>query len=707
MPHATFRVTPGVVTNETPALNTAGVSTSQLIRFKPDKNGLGLVEKLGGWSKFYAGQMPAIVRQLLAWEDLNSNEWVAAGMQTGISGYAYLGVLAAILGANGITTGQNFQLVTPLFLSSDIAPVFSTTAGSQVVTITDTVSQSISTYDAVYIADQVSVGGLVLFGVYPVYQNLTTTTYTILATNILGAPLYATATSTSAAVPSLTTTATSANVAVVLANHGYSVGSTFPILIPTTVGGVTFYGNYVVTAVADANDFTFVSKVTATTTATGSINGGNVRFIYSAGGAPTGVVVGYGQGGYGAGGYGVGSGTIVNIGAPTGCTDWSLDNWGGILLASPTGAVVDGIGVSGIYQWDPTSGATVAAAISQAPPVNDGFFVAMPQRQIMAWGSTFTGIQDPLLVRWCDISNFNIWVATVTNQAGSYRIPRGSKIVGGIQASQQSLLWTDLALWSVQYISQPYVYSFNEIAAGCGLIGRRGACVLGENVYWMSQSQFFSLTGGGVSILDCPVWDVIFQDLDLNNLQKIRCAPNSRFGEVTWFYPVIGGSGEPTNYVKYNTILGAWDYGVLDRSAWINQSVVGPPLGYSPINNYIYQHEISPDADGVAMVSSFSSGYAALSDGDDKIFVDEIWPDMKWGYFGGSQNATVNLTIGVKDFPSQAPFNIGPFAFNSSTTFVSPRARGRLMQISVGSQDIGSFWRLGGIRYRGEPDGKF
>jgi hypothetical protein len=279
--------------------------------------------------------------------------------------------------------------------------------------------------------------------------------------------------------------------------------------------------------------------------------------------------------------------------------------------------------------------------------------------------------------------------------------------VGGIQASQQSLLWTDLALWSVQYISQPYVYSFNEIAAGCGLIGRRGACVLGENVYWMSQSQFFSLTGGGVSILDCPVWDVIFQDLDLNNLQKIRCAPNSRFGEVTWFYPVIGGSGEPTNYVKYNTILGAWDYGVLDRSAWINQSVVGPPLGYSPINNYIYQHEISPDADGVAMVSSFSSGYAALSDGDDKIFVDEIWPDMKWGYFGGSQNATVNLTIGVKDFPSQAPFNIGPFAFNSSTTFVSPRARGRLMQISVGSQDIGSFWRLGGIRYRGEPDGKF
>ena len=120
-------------------------------------------------------------------------------------------------------------------------------------------------------------------------------------------------------------------------------------------------------------------------------------------------------------------------------------------------------------------------------------------------------------------------------------------------------------------------------------------------VYWMGQSQFFSLSGSGVAPIFCPVWDVIFQDLDLTNLDKIRVAPNSRFGEVTWYYPVISNGGEVTNYVKYNVNLQVWDYGTLGRTAWINESVLGPPIGADPSSLYIYQHETSPDADGQAM----------------------------------------------------------------------------------------------------------
>ena len=69
----------------------------------------------------------------------------------------------------------------------------------------------------------------------------------------------------------------------------------------------------------------------------------------------------------------------------------------------------------------------------------------MPQRQIVAWGSSFTGIQDPLLIRWCDVNDYTTWVATITNQAGSYRVPKGSKIVGCIQGPQQGCICTDLA----------------------------------------------------------------------------------------------------------------------------------------------------------------------------------------------------------------------------------------------------------------------
>ena len=49
MPHATLKLLPGVDENRTLALNEAGISISQLVRFIPDKQGIGLVQKLGGW----------------------------------------------------------------------------------------------------------------------------------------------------------------------------------------------------------------------------------------------------------------------------------------------------------------------------------------------------------------------------------------------------------------------------------------------------------------------------------------------------------------------------------------------------------------------------------------------------------------------------------------------------------------------------------
>ena len=147
------------------------------------------------------------------------------------------------------------------------------------------------------------------------------------------------------------------------------------------------------------------------------------------------------------------------------------------------------------------------------------------------------------------------------------------------------------------------------------------------------------MSGSGVEPIRCPVWDVVFQDLDTNHLDKIRVAPNSRFGEVTWYYPVISNGGEVTNYVKYNVNLQVWDYGTLGRTAWINESVLGPPIG-AAMNRYIYQHETSPDADGQPMYSSFETGYFVMSEADVKMFVDQVWPDMKWGYFDGTASGT-------------------------------------------------------------------
>jgi hypothetical protein len=770
MPHGALKLTGGVDFNRTPALNEASISSCNFIRYMYDPAGYILVQKLGGWTQ-YGSTQNTITRALWAWEDTNAAKYLAIGNQASTANLqAYLGVLS---------NGTQIQ-ITPITTTDNpsLTATFSTSINSSIVTITDA-SVPTTSYTAVYISTQISIGGLVLFGFYQVTPT-GSTTYTIQAVDILGNPQPATSNSTTALVPSFTTSSGSAIISVTLANHGYTVGATFPVLIATVANGVTLLGNYTVNSVASTSTFGIAASTTANASGSFLLNNNKANFVYYLSNGPGNAAVTYGNGGYGSGGYG---GITYNAPAnsvPIYTNDWTLDNFGQTLIACPvpallvslsttsasgngttatltfdnssTVAVGSSITISGavptgyngtyyvtssasgslsyanattgsltaqgtivvqdpasgpIFAWDPTSGNQQSTVLAYGPAVNDGIFVAMPQRQIIAWGSTFTGVQDPLLIRWCDVQNYNQWIAQSTNQAGSYRIPKGSRIVGCIQGPQQALVWTDLALWSMQYIGQPYIYSFNEIAVGCGMIGRKAAGTFNGVVYWMGQSQFFSLANGQVTPIPCPIWDIVFQQLDTNNVNKIRIAVNSQFNEIAWYYPTKTSNGEVAAYVKYNAQLNQWDYGVLGRSAWINESVLGPPIGSDPTTLAIYQHETSPDAAGQAINSYFQTGYFALMEADDKIFLDQFWPDAKWGYYNNTQNTTLQITFSATDFAGTAPTVYGPYSVVQSTTFFSPRFRGRLVSVQVGSSDVGSFWRIGQMRYRYQPDGKY
>lgn len=759
MPHASLKLIPGVDQTRTEALNEAALWESNLIRFMPDRQGQGLPQKLGGWTQFIPSSSWGTIRALQAWADTNNHKYLGVGAEDSL--------WASEVPDDAVN-------ITPQYYTANTPVDVTTTSGSAEVIITDDDS-NVSSYDSIYITTPISVGGVILSGYYSA-EGGGTNTYNIIAKNIIGILTPATSSvSNGGAVATFTSTISPSTqtITVTLADHGLSVGATFPVLAATVVGGVTLYGNYLVTTVVSSSQFTIAAANAPTSATTVSMNGGNAQIIYFLGQTATPPPVGYGAGGYGDGGYGTGvvySGTgrvltgvdIVGDGTnatatpdiavyvtpgsaitvsgsthfdgdytvlsatsttftfastanftDTGATvavttwgfqmpltdqkDWALDNWGEYLIANPLGGE--------IFYWNPADTNGHAVVVPNAPLVNEGCFVAMPERQIVAYGSTFTGFQDPMLVRWCDIGNFTNWVGTVTNQAGSYRIPKGSKIVGGIQGPQQGLIWTDLGLWAMQYINLPLVYSFNEIASGCGLIGRKAVGTLSGEVYWMSQSQFFKLSGNGVEPMPCPVWDVAFQDADPDYSGNIRCAPNSRFGEIAWYFPTIGSGGVPTKYVKYNSLLGQWDYGTLTRTAWIDQSVFGPPIG-ADSNLKVYQHETSNDADGAAITSSFQTGYFAVQDGDLKTFVDQVWPDMKWGLYDQSQNATVTITFLTADYPGDTPRSYS-YTVNQNTQFVTPRLRARLVAIKIESNDIGSFWRVGNIRYRYQPDGKF
>jgi hypothetical protein len=678
MAFGAIRIVPGVNTQKTPVLNEAGVVDGQYIRWRD-----GLPEKIGGWVQYFAALIGSIPRCLWGWEDLNGNSRLAIGSTASLK----------------VALNGTLQDITPQATVTNTAPNFSTIATSPTVTIIDSGITGVTTNNTIFLETPVSIGGLVLFGPYPIATDISTDSYTITAA--------ASATSTvnnAGAVPSFATTSGSASVTVTLANHGLTAGTQWGVLVPTTVGGITISGRYQVQAPITTNTFTIVAANTASSNASGSENGGNALTVYFVTLGPGAPYAGYGTGNYGAGGYGTGVAPASSPGTPISSTDWSIVNFGEVLIANSAGGA--------IYYWGPESGNQNAQVLATAPFIADGIFLAQPEQILVAWGvSDSTGIQNPLRIVWSDAGNFLNFTATSTDFAGGFTIPIGSKIVSCQQVPNQFLVWTDTSVWSGQYVGQPNVFNIIKIMDGCGLIGRKAAGTLGETTYWMGQSQFFMMAAGGApQPLPCSVRDFIFQNLDMNNVSKIRFFSISGFNEVGWFFPSSsGGSGENDSYVKFNVVENEWDKGPMGRSAWLDYSILGAPLG-ATTGGVIYQHETSPDAAGAPINASLTTGTFRLADGEDFQLVDYMVPDFIFGKKGQPQTATLLVTLIGEAFPSDGPngqqVTQGPYTVTQAVPFIEPRLRSRDFQLVIQSQDVGSFWRGGLIRYRRMADGR-
>ena len=680
MTYGELTLVPGVDVERTPTVQGAGYNQSQFIRFKA-----GLAQKLGGWQKYYPFAVAGVPRELHAWEDLNGTNHLGVGTTTQL----------------GVITSGSFKDITPQTLTTNPAPNFTTTMGSPTVTVTDTGIFNVTTYDSVLFNTPVSVDGIILSGLYPIVSIISATSYTITAATNGVAGV-----TNGGAVPVFTTTSGSAPVSVLLNSHGLAVGNTAVFPASTTGNGVTIQGGYTVSTVVDANNFKITLPNQASASGSFSMNSGNVQLVYYIQIGPPAAGSGYGTGGYGSGGYGTGSGSSSDqTGTEITATDWTSDNWGQLYLACPMGG--------GVYLYDPTGGFTNAGLISTAPPFNGGIFVSMAEQILVCWGSTVgegLGIeQDPLLVKWSTVGDFTVFTPLATNQAGSYRIPNGSKLMTGAAVGNQNLLWTDLDLWAMNYQGPPFVFGFNRIGVGAGAISSHAAQALRGNVYWMGQTNFYQYNTNGVSVMPCPVWDFVFQNLNTAYAANVRALPNTPFDEAGWAFPSLASvNGENDSYVKFNLTEpnGPWDYGSYARSAWTDQTILGPPLGATP-TGVVYQHETSPDADGSPLAYSFTTGYFYISEGEEVAFVDEIRPDFKFGTYAGSQTAQVQITVNViNDYASQTPFSYGPYTVNQASTFFNLRARGTRMSFTVAGNDIGSFVRLGKVRYRYAADGR-
>jgi len=677
MPFGSVRLVPGINAERTPTLLETGYSQSQFIRFKD-----GLAQKYGGWEKFYQFAVQGVPRDLHAWQDLNETKRLLVGSTTQL----------------GIIADDSFTDITPQQLVSNATVSFIATTNSTTITIVDANIENITTFDSINLMTPVAVGGLVLSGLFPIVSVVGTSAFTI------NAAASASLTTTGGAVPLFETSSGSPTVGVTLATNALSPMDRVVFEVPTTIASTTVDGHYTVLTVPSPNAFTIITNAQANASATAYMNSGFARIVYNITLGPPAPGAGYGTGGYGEGGYGTGVVGDAQTGTAIVSTDWTSDNWGEIILACPF--------EGGVYQYNPSDGFQNAALVETAPIYNGGIFVSTTLQMLFCWGASinrsFGTERDPMLISWSDVGDYTVFEPKTTNQAGSFRIPIGSEIRAGLPVANQNLFWTDLDLWAANYAGYPLVFGFNKIGAGAGAISSHAVQQLRAGIYWMNESNFYSYTGAGIQVIPCPVWDIVFQNLNLDFKRNVRAMPNTAFNEVGWLYPsTASASGECDSYVKFNiTEEGQpWDYGPIPRSAWIDQSILGPPIGATP-TGVIYSQETTPDADGQPLTASFVTGYFYIAEGEEYAFVDQIIPDMKFGTYGGSPNAQVYITVNAINYPGDTPTSYGPYLMTSTTEYISVRIRARQMSFTVQSSDTGSFWRLGRIRYRWAPAGR-
>ena len=493
----------------------------------------------------------------------------------------------------------------------------------------------------------------------------------------------------------------------------------------TISGAVSLGGNitaavlnqeYQITAVPSADTFTFTATATANSSDSGN-GGSGADAAYQ---INVGLDVYVPSTGWGAGTWGAGTWGSSSAISETGQLRlWSHDAFGEDLIFNPRGG--------GIYYWDESGGTSSrAVAISSLSGANltptKGLqtIVSDIDRHVIVLGadpisgSSRSGSIDPLLIAFSDQESVTNWEPTATNTAGSLRLSSGSQIVGGLRSRQEILIWTDTALYSMQFIGAPFTFGLNLVNENVGLISPNGMINAPDGVYWMARDGFY-VYSGSVKRLVCSVLNYVLDDINNTQSFKTLAFTNREFNEVGWFY-CSSSSDEIDRYVTYNYLEGAWSIGNLSRTAWIDDGVFEKPRATgkdSSGNGYLYIHESTDDDDGSPMDNVFiESGDIDIEDGNQLGFVSRIIPDVK--FFGTTPtDGQINFVLKTRNFPGDSLTTNSTNNITSTTQQTFTRARGRQLVLRIQSDDdaatgvrTGFRWRLGANRIDVRTDGR-
>ena len=512
------------------------------------------------------------------------------------------------------------------------------------------------------------------------------------------------------------TTSGSTTVTVTDADHGALVGDHVTISsVSGAIGGLTQANLQNEFEIQTATDDTYT--IVAPAAASSSATGATATATYEINSGPATSIYGYG---WGAGTWSRGTWDTTREGL-TGAegvllqsTKWSLDNWGEDVLAQK----FDG----SIYYWDTSAGLSSNLAsrtnVSNAPTKSRFMIVSGDDRHVICFGTETTigttSTQDNMFIRWSDQESTSDWTPTSTNTAGSQRLTSGNKINAAVRSRGAVLVWTDTALYQMQFIGPPFTFGFKQLGSNCGAVGINAAVDVSGISYWMGNDSFFRFDGA-VKKIPCSVQDYVFDDINVNATGDVFCATNTDFNEVMWFYP-SADSLQIDRHVTFNYAENLWYTGSLSRSTWADRSVYSNPYatefdssdttatistiyGNKAGRTFVYAHEEGVNDAGSAMTAYIESGDIDIADGDNFMSISRFIPDFK------NQVGEVDVTVKSRPYPATTQTTHGPFAIATTTTKQDTRIRGRQLALRVSSDAVDDKWRYGTLRFDGKPDG--
>jgi len=173
MPYTKYTFRPGINREGTDYSNEGGWFNGNLVRFRKGKP-----EKIGGWAKASSTEYLGTARALHGWVDVSGTKYL--GLGTTLKYY--------------VTSGDNFDDITPIRATTTNGIVFAATNGSSTITATDS-NHGCVAGDFVTLSGAATLGGLVTAAVlnqeYQIITVPSVNTYTFTAKDTSGATVTA------------------------------------------------------------------------------------------------------------------------------------------------------------------------------------------------------------------------------------------------------------------------------------------------------------------------------------------------------------------------------------------------------------------------------------------------------------------------------------------------------------------------------------